>query len=308
MGLRGFYQMLKKNRYVPKPLEAFDESFGFDAKALAYRYAYGVDVGDDVVIVTARRMNKMIDKLRELGAKKIIMCCDSPNNVPVEKKATLTTRKTNKRKLQVRSEEAVKQQKIATDAKTIEKCDKIIRAARGVTSEQVVEIMTILTSLNNDVHICMNEADFGLASLSETNICTYIVGDDADLLLNCKKLVRGLPAFLGGNNIPPVVYDQADIMKCLKLQNTDEFIQLACLLSCDYVKSITNVGPVTALKAIQEHKNIETFVNAFDEKQLKKFKLPVGTMQEYQLLIAAACELFKNYRPDTVALVEKFKE
>ena len=37
----------------------------------------------------------------------------------------------------------------------------------------------------------------------------------------------------------------------------DQFIDLCILCGCDYVNNIRGIGPVTALKLIIKHKNIE---------------------------------------------------
>lgn len=46
----------------------------------------------------------------------------------------------------------------------------------------------------------------------------------------------------------------------------DEFIDLCILCGCDYTETIDGVGPVTALKLIKEHKNIEAVIKKLEDE------------------------------------------
>ena len=53
--------------------------------------------------------------------------------------------------------------------------------------------------------------------------------------------------------------------------NHDQFVDLCILLGCDYCDSIRGIGPVSALKLIREHGNIETILKKLDRK---KYTIP----------------------------------
>ena len=65
----------------------------------------------------------------------------------------------------------------------------------------------------------------------------------------------------------------------------DQFIDLCILLGCDYCESIKGVGPVKAIKLIQEHKCIEEAIKHLDAS---KYPIPEGWLYK------EARELFKN--------------
>ena len=74
------------------------------------------------------------------------------------------------------------------------------------------------------------------------------------------------------------------VLEDLEFTN-DQFIDLCILLGCDYCESIKGVGPVKAIKLIQEHKCIEEAIKHLDAS---KYPIPEGWLYK------EARELFKN--------------
>lgn len=64
----------------------------------------------------------------------------------------------------------------------------------------------------------------------------------------------------------------------------DQFVDLCILLGCDYCESIKGIGPMTALKLIKQHGNIEKILENLD----KKYNVPEGWAY------AEARQLFKT--------------
>ena len=56
----------------------------------------------------------------------------------------------------------------------------------------------------------------------------------------------------------------------------DEFVDLCILLGCDYCDSIKGIGPVSALKLIREHKNIETILKNLNRD---KYDIPANWLR-----------------------------
>jgi len=94
--------------------------------------------------------------------------------------------------------------------------------------------------------------------------------EDADALtFGTPYLVRHLNA-AESRKLPIVEVNLAAALAGLKLTH-DQFIDLCILCGCDYTDSIKGIGPIKALKMIQDYGNIEGVLKALDTK---KYQLP----------------------------------
>ena len=323
MGLKDFYKILKKSGYCPVAMIDFQgKSFVFDTKALIYRYTYGVPMHGNVVHDVTERIDRLLQRMKSMGAKKIILACDG-TKVPKEKEPTLLVRKKEVIKRKQRAEVFevfCKRQKLEdSSTKTVEeKCqeeeknaeilDKKKRQARKVTNQEVNSILSGLAKCGHDVFVAKEEADFALSYLSKMGIIDYVVADDADLLLSCSNVIRGLPAFVSDrtNRVPaPLVYNHNDILISMEMSK-EQLTQLACIIGCDYQPSIGKVGSVTAVKAIKKHKTVKNFINSWTDKEKAKFKLP-STPETYHQQVCRSAELLTCHWPDKDALIIKYQ-
>jgi len=94
--------------------------------------------------------------------------------------------------------------------------------------------------------------------------------EDADALtFGTPYLVRHLNA-AESRKLPIVEVNLAAALAGLKLTH-EQFIDLCILCGCDYTDSIKGIGPIKALKMIQDYGNIEGVLKALDTK---KYQLP----------------------------------
>jgi 5'-3' exonuclease len=345
MGLKGFYKLVKRTGYVPSPCTDFtDKVMAVDGKAMAYSLGYSVDVGADVATSVSERIGKFMDVLvNDMGAQDVIFVVDG-NSVPKEKLPTLLKRSNDRKRLRERTEEMheiVKKQKEAADIKKDEdieqkpndtteadadqvlvipeptfeevKLDKLKRAERGVTSADMRRIVEMLVTQGRTTFVCREEADFGLSWLSMHGHIDYVVADDADLLVSgCKNLVRGLYRYVmavhykNDDVVMAQLYEAKGIREAMKL-TADEMLQLACLLNCDYMSGIGKVGPVTALKGIQEHKSVKAFVESWTDKEKQKYKLPCADSDTYCQQVMTTCNLLCAHHPDAETMAATLK-
>jgi flap endonuclease-1 len=114
------------------------------------------------------------------------------------------------------------------------------------------------------------EAEASCARLAAAGKVYGTGTEDADALtFGTPVLVRHLNASEAKKQ-PIVEVNLAAALDGLKL-SMPQFIDLCILCGCDYTDSIKGIGPVTALKLIQEHGNIEGVLKNID---LKKHPLP----------------------------------
>jgi flap endonuclease-1 len=73
--------------------------------------------------------------------------------------------------------------------------------------------------------------------------------------------------------------------------DAEQFVDLCILCGCDYCGTIKGIGPKSALKAIRQHKNIETFLKHLDKK---KFPPPDDWLGETPIFVQAR-ELFLKH-------------
>ena len=168
---------------------------------------------------------------------------------------------------------------------------KLQDAARVIDPIVVASAVEIIQAAGFECLQAASEADFLLVTLSEVGRCDYIATDDADILvMGAQRTIRGLSALLI-NDISARVFTRDDILKSIDLKS-EQLLELACLLGCDYQNSIPRIGPVTALKIIQVHGTIKVFLGANGDKYALSM-----TVEEYLRQCARTVEIFKS-RPD----------
>lgn len=114
------------------------------------------------------------------------------------------------------------------------------------------------------------EAEATCATLAAAGKVFGTGTEDADALtFGTPFLVRHLNAS-ESRKLPIVEVNLEKALAGLQLDMA-QFIDLCILCGCDYTDSIKGIGPVTALKLIQQHKTIEGVLKNLD---LKKYPLP----------------------------------
>ena len=308
MGVRGLYKLLRRSGYVPRSVTEFTGCrLAVDTKALMYRYMQAAEPGESLVEPVVQRIDSFVQKLSNLGAVSVTLVCDG-QTTPVEKSGVTDTRK---RVREARASSCVlprpdglscnaRLQRAAIRAR----CSRLARANRALCTEDVCGILHGLTHLGHDVFRAQEEADFALAWLSTAGVVDYVVGDDSDLLVSCRCVVRGLPDYVRSGSVctPPRVYSRSDIVGQLGLTMA-EFAQLACLLGCDYNHPIPGIGPVRALSTVQTWKTVAAYL----DHTTRSHTFPGGcTTQEYVRKIQRSTYLLTAYRPDQDALARQY--
>ena len=150
-----------------------------------------------------------------------------------------------------------------------------------VTPYMAYKLMKVLKNKYNlECIVAPYEADAQLAYLSKINYVDFIITEDADLLAyGAKRVLFKLDQEGCGKEI---VY--SEIYKCTEssLNFYDENMFLsACIMSgCDYVDSISKIGPKTAFKLIKEQRSVLNIIKKF--KIEGKLSVPQNYLEDFE--------------------------
>ncbi|KAF7344554.1 Flap endonuclease 1 [Mycena sanguinolenta] len=106
------------------------------------------------------------------------------------------------------------------------------------------------------------EAEALASSLVLNGLADYVASEDTDVVIYEAPLIRNIT----NRASPLMLLSGSEIRAALELDRSS-FIDFALLLGTDFSQRIKNVGPVRALKFIQQHKSIERVIEM--EKKYK---------------------------------------
>lgn len=155
--------------------------------------------------------------------------------------------------------------------------------------------MKVLNYMGIPAFKALGEAEAECVQMLKNKIVDCVGSDDMDCLtFGCQVLVKGIRT-----KKDPVI--EVNLDKLLKGLNftMDQFIDYCILCGCDYLPTIPRIGPSTALKLIEEHKNIEGVLEYLkeeneihnkDDEEGNKLKYAIPDQYDYE----TARDLFKN--------------
>ncbi|KAL3926985.1 MAG: hypothetical protein SGPRY_003039 [Prymnesium sp.] len=275
MGIHGLSRLLHDN--APHALKEgkmenyFGRKIAIDASMSIYQFLIQVRLAggegqltNEAGDVTSHISGMMYRTIRmmEAGIKPVFVF---DGKAPTMKGGELAKRK--ERMKQAESELARLQQE-GGSAEEIEKQQK--RSVRA-TKAQSEEVKTLLQLMGVPVVDAPCEAEASVCeSLAKSNLVFATGTEDADALtFGTPILVRHL-SMAEARKMPIVEVNLQAALEGLKLSHA-QFVDLCILCGCDYVDSIKGIGPITALKLIQEHGCIENILKKID---LNKHPLP----------------------------------
>jgi flap endonuclease-1 len=314
MGLTGFYPLLQKQgSYVPYQVsleELRDKTVALDGDFFLYKALHGYTTGEQVgPHELADRVSKWLELATSAGIRPVFITTGGPP--PIEKQAHCGQVRKRKRE---RSQEVIEEleSKLLTESDLGEELhmrNKICRlrnSIRRISTDISRQIVEILVRRGFECRSARSEADFMLVMMSEDQQCDYVATDDADILVSgATHVIRGFVRMLVASDTRGSVFCRQDVMACLGL-SSQELLQLGTLLSCDYQPAIHNVGPVTALRMIQQHRTVDAFLRsaAFETQttsrpnKKRKYTLPSGmSVEAYSNASNRSVGIFQS-RPD----------
>lgn len=183
-----------------------------------------------------------------------------------------------------RREEAQKQLTEAQQAGDVENIEKFSRRLVKVTPQHNKECKELLDLMGVPYIDAPCEAESQCAELVKGGKVYAMASEDMDsLTFGAKILLRHL-TFSEARKMPIQEFYYDKVLEDLEFTQ-EQFIDLCILLGCDYCESIKGVGPVKAIKLIQDHKCIE---NAIKELDPKRYTIPEDWLYK------EARELFNN--------------
>tara|TARA_B100000963_G_scaffold256849_1_gene225322 strand:- start:52 stop:1038 length:987 start_codon:yes stop_codon:yes gene_type:complete len=136
------------------------------------------------------------------------------------------------------------------------------------------------------IELVEGEAEAYASELCRIGYVDAVVTEDMDTLAyGCPVLVRS--CIDKSIKRPDIVttFNFQKIIEDFKM-NHDEFIDMCILCGCDYCPTIPKVGPARAIKNIQEHKSIESYLE----------KCNITTSDEFLKKYISSRELFKIFK------------
>jgi flap endonuclease-1 len=172
-----------------------------------------------------------------------------------------------------RREEAEKKAEEMKETGTVEELQKFERRTVRVNRQQNEEAKQLLKLMGIPFVEAPCEAEAQCAELSSSGKVYGAASEDMDTLCySPAHFLRNVTAA----EARKLKIEEFDIKKVLQSFDLDinAFVDLCILLGCDYCETIKGIGPVTALKLIKEHKNIENVIKSIEENPKSKYKVP----------------------------------
>lgn len=137
----------------------------------------------------------------------------------------------------------------------------------------VEEIQTLMDSMNVKYIQASGEADPICAQLCKNGVAHACITEDMDILTYGASNI--LTGFSHGNN-SVTEYCLSDILNTLEF-DMNQFVDFCILCGCDHYGKIKNIGPVSALKLINKHNNIERILDDINQQpyNYKRVNVPV---------------------------------
>jgi flap endonuclease-1 len=162
--------------------------------------------------------------------------------------------------LDQRKQKSMKAKELSENASTEEEKNKYHKASLRLTKEIIDDVKQLLTFMGVSYIHPDAEAEAYASELCRIGYVDYVLTEDMDsLVYGCPRLIRNcLDKSIKRKDIISIINYEPMIQNMGLTDN--QFIEFCILCGCDYCDSPPRVGPVTALKLIKTHKNIETIM------------------------------------------------
>ena len=149
-----------------------------------------------------------------------------------------------------------------------EELEKINKKIISVNDKDIQNLKKMFDLFGVPYIIANGEAEGLCSKLCEMGIVHGCMSEDTDILANGGLL------FIRNFNPDKNIIEEYSLTSILNKLEIDylQFIDICILCGCDYTNKITGIGPITSLKLIKTHKNLETLVNIL--KINKKYNIP----------------------------------
>lgn len=279
MGINQLNKIIKKyspNAIIERNIQYYKhKKIALDSSILLYKYRYADNSSNDSHIYGF--VQRVCYYLKH-GILPIFVFDGIP---PIEKKQILDKRVKQKNKVELKIQTLIEHKSIliennlpsieieqyCTDTtilsldKINSEIDKLKKQVTYVTKTHRQECKYLLKLLGIPVIEADGEAENTCACLQKAGIVDYTFTEDTDALtFGSSKMLKS------ARKLEKVV--EIDLCKVLDGLdfNMDEFIDFCILCGCDYCPTIPKIGPITALKLIQEYSSIENIVDNIEDK------------------------------------------
>nr|XP_027201342.1 flap endonuclease 1-A-like [Dermatophagoides pteronyssinus] len=195
-------------------------------------------------------------KILGCGVKPIFVFDGAP---PAEKEEELRRRS----KLKAAASEKFEAAKAEGDRDAMR---KFASQSVNVTEEHIADIKRLLELCGLPYVQAKGEAEAECANLFKRGLCDAVASEDSDTLCyGVTQLCRSLD--YKGKEVTMQLYLLDEIEAALRLSH-EQFVELCLLCGCDYISNPKRVGPLSALKLMQQFGSIEECAKQKPELQL----------------------------------------
>ena len=184
---------------------------------------------------------------------------------------------TNKQQcIQERKQKSNKAKELSMKATTLEEKYKHEKASIRITRNMIDDIKHLLNLMGVAYIHPDGEGEAYASELCRIGYVDYVLSEDMDsMVYGCPRLIRKcVDRSMKRKDIVSIFhYDK--LINDIQLTK-DQFIEFCILCGCDYCDSPPRIGPITALKLIKTHGNIETII------QLPRYSFPDNYHELFQ--------------------------
>lgn len=315
MGIKGLTKLLGDN--APRCVKEnelksyFGRKVAIDASMSIYQFLVAVRTGSDNLTNDAGEITSHLNglfyrtvRLLELGVKPAYVFDGKP---PPMKGGELAKRA----EIKAANIEAAKKAEEEGDAEAVE---KFSRRVNKVTPEMTAGCKKLLRLMGVPVVEAPCEAEAQCAELCKGGLVYATATEDMDALtFGTTKLLRqlwaGATTTAEKKGLRPREFTLAVALEDLEM-SMPQFVDLCILCGCDYIDGIAGVGPVSALKLIKTHGDLDTVVAKLRENPKHKVPedFPVAKLREmfFKPEVTPAADLKLRWKTPDVDGVVKF--
>ncbi|EFC48360.1 predicted protein [Naegleria gruberi] len=197
-----------------------------------------------------------------------------------------------------RRKEALEQAQIHLQNHRYEQANECFRKAVDIKPSMAYQLISQCKKEGVEIVVAPYEADAQLAHLARTGYVSCVITEDSDLIpygapkifFKMDKYGHGTLLNLADINHTPTANGSTDFSKF-----THDMMMRMCILSgCDYLSSLSGIGPKTAYKIIKENRTVPKIMEAL--RKLGKFKRQENTQPKYREAFVRAELTFKHQR------------
>jgi flap endonuclease-1 len=268
MGIKSLTKFLQK--YSPscltnkKLLDYKNKTIAIDTSLIIYKYIAAMrKTGHDLTSPDGKmtsHLNGILNLITKLLKEKITPVFIFDGKPPDIKKDTLQKRYDVKKQAE---------ENLTKDDLTDEQKITLFMQSTRITSEIINDTKEMLKTLGIPYVEAPEEADSQCVCLLEKNLIYAVATEDMDLLtFKCERLLKN---FFSNKEDGIIEINYSKMLEELKIDD-NQFLDLCILFGCDYLPTLSGLGPVKSYDYIKKYKSIEKIIELSTIQKPENYK------------------------------------